>query len=145
MTARTGRFPQNRRVDSERSDSPLPSFSKAAFGREGYAAEEVDAFAADAGMALHKDPPGMAPYEVADQQFHVRRFRRGYRMRPVDDYLDEVQADLRRRHAGHDAVAGLDGQESEVRRAVRPVRTWWIYAIGLVLLAAIIAFGLRQL
>jgi DivIVA domain-containing protein len=108
--------------------------------REGYDAEQVDEFLAELGRALRHDPPAMAPYEVADQRFKVRRTGRRYALRPVDEHLEQAQAVLRRRH-GADAVAGLEGRVPEPRH----VPTWWIYAVGLVLVALIVAVTVTQL
>jgi hypothetical protein len=118
---------------------PEPDFPQAPFGRVGYAADEVEAFVEELRRALRHDPPAMAPYEVVDQRFRATR-RHGYAMRPVDEYLAEATALLRRLH-GEDAVAGLEGHEPEERR----VATLWIYAVGLVLVLVILGFALTQL
>jgi hypothetical protein len=106
----------------------------------GYRADEVDAFLAELLKAVDRDPPGMAPYEVADARFRATHLRRRYRMRSVDDYLEQAQAVLRHRH-GHDAVADIEGHLS----APRHVPTGWIYGVALVLVVVIVAFALTQL
>ncbi len=117
-----------------------PRFPTARLLGEGYDAAEVDEFVAELQQALRRDPPAMAPYEVADQRFAVSRFGRRYRLREVDDYLDEGKQRLRERH-GDDAVANLEGRAPEPHH----VRTWWIYAVALVLAALMVVFVLLQL
>ena len=114
---------------------PDPELPSARFPREGYSAAEVDAFIDELQRALRKDPPAMAPYEIADQRFKVSRLGRRYRLREVDDYLDRAQEQLRERH-GEDAVAQLEGRAPEPHH----VRTWWIYLIAVVIAAALVAF-----
>ena len=82
----------------------------------------------------------MAPYEVADARFRATHLRRRYRMRSVDEYLEQAQAVLRHRH-GHDAVADIEGQLSPPRH----VPTAWIYGIALVIVVVIVAFAVTQL
>ena len=82
----------------------------------------------------------MAPYEVADQRFAGVRFRRGYAMKPVDEYLEGAQRTLRERH-GEDAVAGIAGHETERRH----FPTIWIYLVAAVLVVVIVVFGITQL
>ena len=106
----------------------------------GYRADEVDAFLAELLKAVDRDPPGMAPYEVADARFRATHLRRRYRMRSVDEYLEQAQAVLRHRH-GHDAVADIEGQLSPPRH----VPTAWIYGIALVIVVVIVAFAVTQL
>ncbi len=108
--------------------------------REGYDAGQVDGFLAELGRALRHDPPAMAPYEVADERFRVRRTGRRYALRPVDEHLERAQEVLRRRH-GADAVAQLEGRLPKPRH----FPTWWIYALGLVLVALIVVFAVFQL
>ena len=112
----------------------------ATWGREGYRAADVEAFVERLGQALRREPPTMAPYEVADQRFKVSRFGRRYALRPVDELLDSCQEKLRARH-GDDAVADLEG------RALQPRyhRTGWIYLIALVLVALMVTFLLTEL
>ncbi len=124
-------MPHNRPVDNDQL--PEPEWKQAGLGRVGYRADDVDAFVASVRRALEHEPPGMAPYEVADQRFAATRFGRGYDMRGVDDYLDRAQETLRARHG--DAVASLEGREQP---APRHLPTWWIYLIALVLAAAIV-------
>ncbi len=118
-------------------DRELPT---ASWGREGYSAAEVDEFLGQLRQAVRQDPPTMAPYEVADQRFKVTRFARRYRLRDVDDLLDEAKEELRKRH-GDDAVANLEGRAPEPRH----VRTWWIYLLALMLVAAMVVFLVTQL
>lgn len=106
----------------------------------GYRADEVDAFLAELLRALERDPPGMAPYEVADARFRATHVRRRYRMQSVDDYLEQAQAVLRHRH-GSDAVADIEGHLSPPSHAP----TAWIYGLALVLVAVIVAFAVTQL
>jgi hypothetical protein len=108
--------------------------------RVGYRADEVDAFLSELLEAVDRDPPGMAPYEVADARFRATHLRRRYRMKSVDDYLEQVQEVLRHRH-GHDAVADIEGQLSPPRH----VPTAWIYGIALVIVVVIVAFAVTQL
>lgn len=122
-----------------------PPSSPEAFGpvrwlRLGYVADEVDAFVDRLTRGLEHDPPTVAPYEVADTRFHVRRTGRRYGMREIDDYLDRAQERLRTAHGAH-AVADLEGHTSEPRH----VSTLWIYALALLLVAGMLAFALTQL
>jgi hypothetical protein len=119
---------------------PEPQFPTAGLGRVGYDVGQVDAFVDELQRSLHHDPPTMAPYEVADQRFRVRRWGRRYSMHVVDDYLDQAQQALRARH-GADAVAGLEGHSAEPRH----VSTWWIYLVAAVLIAGMVLFTLTQL
>jgi hypothetical protein len=82
----------------------------------------------------------MAPYEVADARFRATHLRRRYRMKSVDDYLEQAQAVLRDRH-GHDAVADIEGHLSPPRH----VPTGWIYLVALVLVVVMVAFAVTQL
>jgi hypothetical protein len=100
----------------------------------------VDSFIDGLRRAMRSDPPGMAPYEVVDQRFAGVRFRRGYAMRPVDEYLDTAQRTLRDRH-GEDAVAGIAGHATEPRH----FPTIWIYLVAAVLVVAIVVFGITQI
>lgn len=113
---------------------------RARWGREGYAADEVESFLAELDHALRHDPPTMAPYEVADQRFKVTRFGRGYALRAVDEHLAHAQAALRERH-GADAVSDVEGRVVEDKH----VSTLWIYLVGAVLVVAIAVFALTQL
>lgn len=108
--------------------------------REGYVAEQVDAFVADLERAFDHDPPTVAPYEVADQRFRVRRRGRRYDLRQVDDHLEKVQAALRERHGG-DAIAAVEATVPSGHGA----STWWIYLLGLLIVVALVAFTLTQL
>lgn len=118
---------------AELPEAVLPT---AWFLREGYDAERVDAFLGELGRALRHEPPAMAPYEVADQRFRVRRTGRRYALRPVDEHFEQAQGVLRRRHGG-DAVAGLEGRLPEPRH----FPTWWIYLLALVLVAVMVAYA----
>jgi hypothetical protein len=106
----------------------------------GYRADEVDAFLAELLKAVDRDPPGKAPYEVADARFRATHLRRRYRMRSIDDYLEQAQAVLRERH-GHDAVADIEGQLSTPRH----VPTAWIYVVALAIVVLIVAFAVTQI
>ncbi|HET6561152.1 MAG TPA: hypothetical protein VFG72_04700 [Marmoricola sp.] len=125
---------------SDPAELPEPDFPSAGWGREGYAADEVDSFVDELRRSLRHDPPRMAPYEVADQRFPVRRRGRGYALRPVDDYLDQARAVLRERHGG-DAVASLEGHSTPPEH----FPTWWIYLLAVVLVVAVVAFTVAQL
>ena len=146
MTGFLRRLPQNRHViddagtEAQRPGLPEPEFPTARFPREGYGAAEVDEFVGELQRALRKDPPAMAPYEIADQRFKVGRVGRRYRLREVDDYLDRAEAEFRERH-GKDAVALVEGRPPVPHH----VRTWWIYLIALVIAAALVAFLLTNL
>ena len=132
---------------TEPPEAQLPDGAQPAAGlpvargiSEGYAALEVDEFLAELRRSVRRDPPTMAPYEVADQRFKVSRFGRRYTLRDVDELLDQSLEVLRERH-GEDAVANLEGTAPEPRH----VRTWWIYVVALVLVAVMVAFILTQL
>ncbi len=127
-------------IDDAATGLPDPQLPAARWAREGYSAAEVDDLVAQLQQSLRRDPPTMAPYEVADQRFKVSRFGRRYALREVDEYLGQAQQVLRERH-GEDAVANLEGREPEPRH----VRTWWIYLVALVLVALMVAFLLTQL
>jgi hypothetical protein len=133
------RLGQNRSV-SPPAELPEPQFPTARWGRERYDAEQVDAFIVELHRSLRHDPPGMAPYEVTDQRFAVRRRGRGYSLRPVDDYLDRAHDLLRARH-GADAVASLEGHSTPPEH----FPTWWIYVLALVIVAAVVVFTVNQL
>ena len=131
----------NRQVsDDVGTGLPDPEFPTATWGREGYSASEVDEFVGEMKQALRREPPTMAPYEVADQRFKVARFGRRYALRQVDEYLTSGQEVLRERH-GDDAVAKLEGRAPQPRH----FPTWWIYLVALVLVALMIGFLLTQL
>ena len=131
----------NRDVDDNPGrELPAPDFPSAPLGREGYSPAEVDEFVAALGRALQHDPPTLAPYEVDDQRFKVKRVGSRYAMREVDDYLDRAHELLRDRH-GHDAVAALEGHGT----APKHFPTWWIYLIALVLIVLLVGFALTQL
>lgn len=131
----------NRRVDDDRGTGlPDPQLPDATWGREGYAAGEVDEFTDRLRQALRRDPPAMAPYEVADERFKVTRVGRRYQPKAVDDYLDAGQRLLRERH-GEDAVAKLEGQVPQPRH----FPTVWIYAVALLLVAIMVVFTLTQM
>jgi hypothetical protein len=127
-------------IDDAGTGLPDPNFPSASWAREGYSAAEVDEFVAELQVALTKDPPTMAPYEIADQRFRVTRFGRRYALREVDDFLDTGQERLRERH-GEDAVANLEGRAPEPRH----VRTGWIYLVALVLIVLMAIFVITQL
>ena len=139
MSRPRGGLRHNRTV-TDPAELSEPDFPSAGFARQGYAAHEVDAFVAELRRALRHDPPSMAPYEVTDQRFRVRRRGRGYALRPVDDYLDHAQVVLRGRHGG-DAVASVEGHSTPPEH----VPTWWIYVLALVIIAAVVAFTVWQL
>ncbi len=138
----------NRRVsdeqqgDQQQTDTELPAatFPTARFGREGYAAAEVDEFVDQLRRALRREPPTMAPYEIVDERFKVTRLGRRYQPRAVDEFLDSGDGILRERH-GQDAVANLEGRAPEPKH----FPTLWIYLVALVLVAAMLLFLLTQL
>jgi DivIVA domain-containing protein len=131
----------NRQVSDDVGTAlPDPEFPTARWGREGYSASEVDGFVDQLTQALHRQPPTMAPYEVADQRFKVTRLGRRYGLRQVDEYLASGQQVLREQH-GDDAVAGLEGRAPEPRH----FPTLWIYLVALLLVALMVAFLLTQL
>lgn len=128
------------RCVSHPAELPEPDFPSSGWVREGYDADQVDAFVAELVRSLRHEPPTMAPYEVADRRFAVRRRGRGYALRPVDDYLDQAQAVLRERHGG-DAVASLEGHSTPPEH----FPTWWIYLLALAVVVAVVVFTLGQL
>ena len=127
-------------IDDPAAGLPDPELPAAPWAREGYSASEVDDLVSQLQRSLRRDPPTMAPYEVADQRFKVTRFGRRYALREVDEFLDRAQTVLRERH-GEDAVANLEGRAPEPRH----VRTGWIYLLALVLVAGMVVFVLTQL
>jgi hypothetical protein len=126
--------------DDSGTGLPAPDLPSARFGREGYVASQVDDFLAGLERALRNDPPTMAPYEVDDQRFTVKRFGRTYALREVDDYLDLAREHLGRRH-GTDAVAGLGGSSTSPKH----FPTIWIYLVAFVVIAAVIGFAIAML
>lgn len=139
MTPATRRDPEG---PPQPSRDPLeaPSFLSARWPRAGYHTGQVDEFVADVRRALRLQPPGMAPYEVADQRFTVVRVGRGYDLKAVDDYLDRAERLLRQGH-GADPLGALEGRTPPTRH----VPTAWIYLLGLVLVAVIGIFAYTQL
>jgi hypothetical protein len=119
---------------------PDPVLASASWGREGYRVGEVDAFVVELRTALQRQPPTIAPYEVADRRFKVSRFGRRYALKEVDDFLDLAQARVREVH-GEDAVANVEGRAPEPRH----FPTGWIYLVALVLVAVMVAFLVTQL
>ena len=110
-------------------------------GSEGYRREEVDAFVDRALTALGENPPSLTPEDLDAQRFRVVRVRRGYDMRQVDDWMDALAGQLRRgRTSAASSAAG--GRPSPPRHHVR---TWWIYAIAVVLVLAMVLFAVTQL
>jgi hypothetical protein len=116
-----------------------PTFRRAGLGREGYRVDEVDLFVRRLRAALEHEPPTMAPYEVADHRFGVVRWRKGYALRAVDEYLARAQEVLRERH-GDDPMATLSGRVDDRRH----FPTGWIYVAALVLIVIIIAVAVTQ-
>jgi hypothetical protein len=116
-----------------------PAFRRAGLGREGYRVDEVDAFVAQLRTALDSEPPAMAPYEVADHRFRVVRWRKGYSLRGVDEYLADAEEVLRTRH-GDDPVASLAGRLDDRRH----FPTGWIYIAALVLIVLIVGVAISQ-
>jgi hypothetical protein len=116
-----------------------PTFGRAGLGREGYRVDEVDLFVRRLRGALESDPPAMAPYEVADHRFRVVRWRAGYTLRGVDEYLAHAQDVLRVRH-GDDPVATLSGSNDGRRH----FPTGWIYIAALVLIVVIVVVAVSQ-
>jgi DivIVA domain-containing protein len=114
-----------------------PQLPVSRFGAAGYRRSEVDAFVDRVVAALGEEPPSVTRAEVADQRFHVVRLRRGYRLREVDDWLDDVRAHLRHRRP--------DEPATHRGHARHHVRTWWVYAIAAVVVAAIVVFAVTQL
>ena len=125
---------------ADHADLPEPDFPTAGWGREGYDADQVDAFVGELRRSLRHEPPAMAPYEVTDQRFAVRRRGRGYALRAVDDYLDLAQARLRERHGG-DAVASLEGHSTPPEH----FPTWWIYLLALVIVVGVVVLTVAAL
>jgi len=119
---------------------PEPAFPTAGFGREGYRMTEVDEYVGQLRRALASDPPAMAPYEVADQRFAVTRWRKGYALRAVDDYLNQAKELLRTRH-GDDPVASLEGRVEDRRH----FPTGWIYLAAVVLAVLIVGVAITLL
>lgn len=139
-------MPHNRRVNDdvdpgepERSlpEVELPTVS---WGREGYAADEVDEFLDRLRQSVQRVPPTMAPYEVEDERFKVARLGRRYALRAVDDHLDLAKQRLRALH-GDDAIAEVRGTAPEPHK----VHTGWIYLVALLLVAAMVVFVLTVL
>ena len=120
-------------------NADFPTLRRAGFGREGYRVDEVDAFLDTLQRAMESDPPTMAPYEVADHRFGVVRWRKGYALRDVDEYLARAQEVLRTRH-GDDPVADLPGRVEDRRH----FPTGWIYIVALVLIVLIVVAAISQ-
>ena len=134
-------MPHTRRVtEHSRPQLPAPHFRAASFGREGYSSAEVDEFVARLQRELRQEPPTLAPREVAERRFAVRRIGHTYSMREVDDYLD-VAEELLRVGRGEDVVAAggaTNGSSSHFP-------TIWIYLVALVLVALLVGFAITQL
>ena len=113
---------------------PAPAFPRTKIGSRGYSRKEVDRFVSLVDRALDRDPPGLAPEQVEQWRFHGTRWRHGYAMEPVDTYLDEVGGVVRSR-GGHQA------EDLQGPRPAHHVRTWWIYALALVLSIVIAVFA----
>ena len=126
--------------DQDAGQLPDPELPTAQWGREGYAAAEVDDFVTRLRSAMQRQPPTMAPYEVADQRFKVSRLGRRYALEPVDAFLEQAEGQLRAVH-GEDAVAHVEGRQPEPHH----FPTGWIYLVALVLVAGMVAFLVTQL
>ena len=134
-------MPHNQEVTEDSGPQlPAPSFSGASLGHEGYSSAEVDEFVARLQRELRQEPPTMAPREVADRRFAVRRLGRTYSMREVDDYLDVAEELLRARRGDDVVAAGV-----EANGASNHFPTIWIYLVALVLIVFVVGFALTQL
>jgi DivIVA domain-containing protein len=125
----------------EQAGLPEPDLQSTRPWARGYRQSEVDSFVEDLRRAYSHDPPTMAPYEITDQRFSPTRFSRGYTMRSVDEYLGEALERMRERH-GEDAVAGVQGHETERHRHFP---TELIYLTAAVLIVLMVVFAITQL
>lgn len=114
---------------------PQPRLPRSGFLQQGYAVAQVDRFLAELRRVVGDRPPAMTVHEVLEQEFDVRRLRRGYRLRAVDDYLDEAA----------EALGRCGAPLGEPSGPPAPVRTGWIYATAAVLVALIVAFAVLLL
>ena len=127
-----------------------PTFPHKPFLRVGYDRAAVDEFVAKVALAVHNErQTSVSADDVARMRFPGRRLGRGYRMREVDDYLGAAEALLRARATSRGVGPEPDAHQDPHADphhdpGHRHARTWWIYAIVLVLAVVIVVFPLAQ-
>ena len=120
----------------------VPTFPPKPFLRLGYDRGAVDQFVTMVVLAVHNErQTSVSADDVLSERFPGRRLGRGYRMHDVDEYLAAAEALLRMRESARGS--GLGPGPHEVP-AHRHPRTWWIYAVAVVLALAIVVFTLIQ-
>lgn len=122
--------------------------------REGYDVGEVDAFILRIEEARQHIPPTLSADDVRAVMFPPSRLRTGYDQGQVDDWLDEVAADLDRLHSHASGHAARDPQPAEYDvppelrgvsaepSAIREVAgtPLWVRLTALVLVVAVASF-----
>jgi DivIVA domain-containing protein len=104
--------------------------------REGYDIRQVDEFLGQVSAALEFDPPLMRADDVESQRFRPVRLRSAYEMGEVDDHLDSLAAELRRREPAEPPVRA----EPAPHVVAEPPRTVWPFLLALlVLVVAVVA------
>ncbi len=124
------------------SDPAVPTFAPKPLLQLGYDRAAVDEFVTLVVLAVHKErQTSVSADDVARARFPSRRLGRGYDMRDVDDYLGVAEALLRMR-----ATARGRGPDPDLQGggAEHHPRTWWVYAVAVLLVLLIVGFMLTQ-
>ena len=129
------------RVDP--SHPAVPIFPPKPLLQLGYDRADVDEFVTKVVLAVHNErQTSVTADDVARVRFPSRRLGGGYDMREVDDYLGVAEALLRMRATARGQGPDL-GPHAGGPGHHHP-RTWWIYAIALVLVVLVVVFTLTQ-
>ena len=102
---------------------------------------EVDEFLEQARAALTYDPPLMTPGEVERKRFRPVRVRTGYDMGQVDDHLDVIAGELRRREVP-DEVSG-DASRPDVEPVAAHRAVPWLSLLAVAVLVAVVLMLVR--
>ncbi len=137
----SGPAEEHDRVDP--SHPAVPTFPPKPLLRLGYDRAAVDEFVTLVVLAVHNErQTSVTADQVARVRFPSRRLGRGYDMREVDDYLGVAEALLRMRATARGQ--GPDPEPPAEEPGHHHPRTWWIYAVALVLVVLVVGFTLTQ-